>query len=281
MTEGLTPFPTAGLAPGQRIALCIEYDGTAFSGWQAQPHLQAVDTIQESVEAALGAVAAKPVRVHCAGRTDTGVHATAQWIHFDAPSERSLKSWIVGGNTQLPDSVRITNGCAVADTFHARHSARARQYDYLIANTPTASALLAHRALWVRAPLDEARMQRALQGILGEQDFSAFRAAACQSRTPMRHLASASVERRGPYLQVRLIANAFLHHMVRNIVGSLIPIGLREVPVDWLATLLRGRDRTQAAATAPPHGLYLTAVEYPPEFGLPPATALPMLFGAV
>jgi tRNA pseudouridine38-40 synthase len=277
LAEAFPHFPTQSLPAGQRLALRVEYDGSAFCGWQSQPHLESVATVQESVERALEAVAAAPVRVHCAGRTDTGVHATSQWIHFDAPASRSLKSWIVGGNAQLPETVRLTAGRAVPSTFHARHSALARQYDYLVANTPTASALLARRALWVRTGLDETRMHRAVQDLLGERDFSAFRAAACQSRTPMRFVSRAWVVRRGAYLQIRLVANAFLHHMVRNIVGSLIPIGLGEQPVDWLATLLEARDRTRAAPTAAPHGLYLTGVEYPEDFALPDAAALPML----
>jgi len=271
-------FPVDPLGAGERLALCIEYDGTPFCGWQAQPHLGHVDTVQETLERALGRIAAAPVRVHCAGRTDTGVHATAQWVHFDAPVARSLKAWIVGGNAQLPSSVRIRTGAAVPRDFHARHSATARQYDYLIANTATESAILARRFLWVREPLDEKRMHRSLQCLLGEQDFSAFRAAACQATTPMRCLELASVVREGPYLRVRLVANAFLHHMVRNIVGSLLAVGRGDEPEDWLATLLIGRDRTVAAATAPPYGLYLTGVAYPAAFMLPPATAMPRLF---
>jgi tRNA pseudouridine38-40 synthase len=200
----------------------------------------------------------------------------AQWIHFDAPAARSLKSWIIGGNAQLPPSVRVADGCAVPGDFHARHSATARRYDYLIHNAATASALLAGRALWVRDRMDEHRMHRALQEILGERDFSAFRAASCQSRTPMRCLMTASIERRGTLLRVRLTANAFLHHMVRNIVGSLLPIGQSSAPVEWLAELLEHRDRTKAAATAPPHGLYLTDVHYRPAYDLPPVPDLPL-----
>lgn len=278
MADSRTRFSADPLPVGQRIALRIEYAGTGFSGWQAQPQLPNVDTVQETLETALAAIAAFPVRVHCAGRTDTGVHATAQWVHFDAPVPRSLKAWIVGTNAQLPPTVRIGAGTAVPSDFHARHSARARQYDYLVANTATASALLADRALWVRGVLDHERMHRALQYLLGEQDFSAFRAAACQSTTPMRYLAEASVVRCDAYLRIRLVANAFLHHMVRNIVGSLLAVGLHEEPEDWLSRLLAGRDRTRAAPTAPPHGLYLSEVRYPATFSLPPATPLPILF---
>lgn len=268
-------FSTTALPIGQRIALRVEYLGSGFSGWQAQPQLPQLQTIQGEVERALGQVADCDVRVHCAGRTDTGVHSTAQWVHFDAPAARSLKAWIVGGNAQLPAAVRLAQARAVDREFHARHSAMARQYDYLIANTPTASALLADRALWVRRQLDASRMHASLQLLLGERDFSAFRAAACQSTTPMRFLESASVCRYGSLLRLRLVANAFLHHMVRNIVGSALQIGLGREPEDWLGTLLARRDRTVAAATAPAHGLYLSGVRYPQRFAIPDAPPLP------
>jgi tRNA pseudouridine38-40 synthase len=254
----------------------VEYDGSPYCGWQAQPQLPQIQTVQTEVERALSQIAAQAIRVHCAGRTDTGVHATAQWLHFDAPSARSLKSWLVGGNAQLAPSIRLTAVYAVGADFHARHSATARQYDYLIANTPTASAILAGRSLWVREALDAERMHRSLQPLLGERDFSAFRAASCQSTTPMRFLEHADVRRRGDFLQLRVVANAFLHHMVRNIVGSALQVGLGLRPEGWLAELLEGRDRTRAAATAPPDGLYLSGVRYAPEWGLPETPDLPI-----
>jgi tRNA pseudouridine38-40 synthase len=268
-------FSPEPLPPGQRLALRVEYDGSGFCGWQAQPHLTHIDTVQADVESALGKIAGQPLRVHCAGRTDTGVHATAQWIHFDAPVPRSLKSWLVGGNAQLPPGIRFTDAHAVAADFHARHSATARQYDYLIANTPCASAILARRVLWVREPLDARRMHEALQHLLGERDFSAFRAASCQSSTPMRCLESAEVLRRGDFVQLRVVANAFLHHMVRNLVGSALQVGLGVQNERWLGELLAGRDRSRAAATAPPDGLYLSGVRYPEEWGLPVTRDLP------
>jgi tRNA pseudouridine38-40 synthase len=278
LTESQTRFSNALLAAGQRLALRVEYDGGPFAGWQAQPQLSGVITVQQELERALASVCAAPLRVHCAGRTDTGVHAVAQWVHFDLPAARGLKACVVGTNAQLRPSVRVADARVVDADFHARHSATARRYDYLIANTPTAPALLVGRALWCRDPLDAASMHRALQPLLGERDFSAFRAAACQSRTPMRFLAGASVTRRGDYVQVRLVANAFLHHMVRNIVGSLLEVGRGARDEQWLERLLAGRDRTVAAATAPPHGLYLTGVEYPEriaidEVALPPFLA--------
>ncbi|WOJ95686.1 tRNA pseudouridine(38-40) synthase TruA [Congregibacter brevis] len=269
------PFRTDTLPTGQRIALRVEYDGSVYSGWQSQPHLPKVRTVQTEVEAALSKIAAADVRVFCAGRTDTGVHATAQWFHFDAPADRSLKAWIFGGNAQLPLDIRLVDAKAVSADFHARHSAVARQYDYLISNTPTPSALLAKRILWVRQALDEVSMQRSLEALLGEQDFSAFRAASCQSTTPMRFMESVETRRRGDLVQIRVVANAFLHHMVRNIVGSTLLVGLGERNPDWLGELLATKDRTLAAATAPSHGLYLTGVRYPEALAIPAAPDLP------
>jgi tRNA pseudouridine38-40 synthase len=237
--------------------------------------------VQQQVERALAEIAGGPVRVHCAGRTDTGVHAVAQWVHFDAPVARSIKAWIVGGNAQLPPDVRLADGLAVADDFHARHSARSRRYDYLIANTQVAPALLSHRALWFRDPLDVPRMHGALQALLGEHDFSAFRAAACQSTTPMRHVSQVAVWRPAPgFVQLRITANAFLHHMVRNIVGSALETGRGRRSAAWLRELLDGGDRTRAAATAPPQGLYLSEVSYPRHHAIPAAPPPPFLDAA-
>ncbi|MFT4768963.1 MAG: tRNA pseudouridine38-40 synthase [Glaciecola sp.] len=276
MPERLSkPFSIETLPPGQRVAIRVEYDGSVYSGWQAQAQLPHVRTVQTEVETALSKIADSPVRVFCAGRTDTGVHATAQWLHFDAPCVRSLKAWILGANAQLPLDIRLADGQAMSADFHARHSAIARQYDYLIANTRTPSALLANRIVWVRKPIDETRMRGSLQALLGEQDFSAFRASSCQSTTPMRFMESAQVFRRGDLIQIRVVANAFLHHMVRNIVGSCLQVGVGEQPEDWLGALLAGLDRTQAAATAPPQGLYLSDVRYPESLKVPSAPDLP------
>lgn len=271
----LRPFSTDTLPHGQRIAIRVEYDGSAYSGWQSQPHLPHVRTVQSEVESALAQIANEKIRVYCAGRTDTGVHATAQWAHFDAPCARSLKSWVFGGNAQLPATIRIADAREVAEDFHARHSATARQYDYLIANAPVPSALLANRLLWVRQPLDHERMARSLLPLLGEQNFSAFRAASCQSTTPMRFMESVQTYRRGDIVQIRVVANAFLHHMVRNIVGSCLQVGLGDKSEDWLGELLALGDRTRAAATAPSHGLYLSGVRYPEDTGLSTYVELP------
>lgn len=258
-------FSDTPQAPGTRVALLVEYDGRAFCGWQSQPHAASV---QDALEAALGAVAATPVRTHCAGRTDTGVHATGQWVHFDDPVGRSPKAWVLGSNANLPDTVRVLHAQAVPAGFHARHSATARRYRYLVTDTAVAPALYRGLVTWRRAALDAERMNAAAQLLLGEQDFSSFRAAGCQSRTPWRRVDAISVTRTGPLLCLEITANAFLHHMVRNIAGALLAIGAGERDSDWLAQLLACRDRRRGAETAPPDGLYLVAVTYPAHFGL-------------
>lgn len=262
------------LLVGQRVALRVEYDGSVFAGWQRQSAEQNVATVQATLEHALTQIANRSVAVSCAGRTDAGVHAVAQWVHFDAPTERSLKAWLVGGNAHLPSTIRITAAVPVAQDFHARFSAVSRTYDYVINNSAIQSALLSKRVLAWREHLDESAMHASLQRILGEQDFSAFRAASCQSLSPMRLMVEAGVKRRGDFLRVRLVANAFLHHMVRNIVGSLLRVGSGKAPESWLEELLASRDRSLAGATAPPHGLYLSDVSYPSRFAIPATDAL-------
>ncbi|TCO75671.1 tRNA pseudouridine(38-40) synthase TruA [Chromatocurvus halotolerans] len=266
-------------AAGDIVACCVEYDGSGYSGWQSQ---SGVATVQDSLENALSRVANQPLRVHCAGRTDTGVHAAAQWIHFVAPCERGSGAWVRGGNANLPGDIRLLHAATVATDFHARHSALARHYRYIIANTPVASALYRDRATWIREPLDAPRMHEAAQVLVGEQDFSAFRAASCQSRTAMRCVHRVSVRRSGPLVAIDISANAFLHHMVRNIAGTLVAVGSGRHNVAWVGSLLRDRDRTRAAATAGPQGLYLTGVTYPERFALPqdPAQDRPLLLHA-
>lgn len=253
---------------GSRLACHIEYCGTGFSGWQSQPHLP-VATVQETLEAALSQVANTAVRVVCAGRTDTGVHATGQVVSFSAPVTRSEKSWVQGANGNMPPSVRVKAVTVVDPQFHARFSATARRYQYIIANTAVRPALSVGQVSWYRAPLDAERMHQAAQSLLGKQDFSAFRAARCQSPTPVRHVDFVSVYRVGELVVIEVQANAFLHHMVRNIVGSLIAVGCGRKPVEWLAELLAGGDRTVAADTAAADGLYLIGVAYPRSFALP------------
>lgn len=257
-----------------RIAACVEYDGGAYSGWQTQAH---APSVQAEVEAALGFVADAPVRVVCAGRTDAGVHAAGQIVHFDSAAERPDAAWVFGANTRLPPDISLQWACAVAPDFHARRDAIEREYRYLIWNHPARSALFGARAAQCRLPLDAQRMHAAGQYLLGENDFSAFRAAGCQSNSPWRRMQKLSVARHGDFVEVRIVANAFVHHMVRNIVGTLLVIGRGEQPVDWTQSLLAGRDRTRAGATAPARGLYLWHVVYPHVRGLPQRAAPELL----
>jgi len=264
------------LPAGCRIACCIEYNGQRYSGWQIQPHPNVV-TVQAELERSLGAVAATDVRVHCAGRTDTGVHACGQIIHFDAPVARSVKAWTLGTNTHLPDDVRVLWAAAVPPGFHARFTAQRRRYRYIICNRRVRPALLRGQVTWQRRPLDASLMHIEAQCLLGERDFSSFQAASCQSPTAMRNVHFISVTRRGELVIIDIQANAFLHHMVRNIMGTLLKIGRSEMPVEWMAELLQGKDRTLAGMTAQPNGLYLVNVEYPEEHGLPESGWLPTI----
>ena len=249
-----------------RIAVGVEYDGTAFCGWQAQSD---GDGVQMHVEAALSSVADAVISVVCAGRTDAGVHALGQVAHFETTAERSPRSWVLGANSELPGAVRLHWAQQVPDDFHARFSATARTYRYLVLNSPTPSALLRDRACWQHRPLDAVAMHGAAQQLVGEHDFSAFRAAACQSRSPMREVRDISVVRDGDRIIIELTANAFLHHMARNIVGALLQVGCGESEPGWVGELLRSGDRTVGGVTAPPNGLYLVSVSYPHRYAIP------------
>ena len=249
-----------------RIAVGIEYDGSAYAGWQAQSSLP---TLQGVLEQALGRVAAEPVGLTCAGRTDAGVHASGQVAHFDTHAVRSLRGWVLGANSELPRDVSVAWAMPVPGHFHARYCAEARTYRYLIANRLARPALLCGRAAWIHRPLDEARMREAAQSLLGEHDFSAFRAAECQAKSPIRRMERLEVERHGEFVTIEATANAFLHHMARNIAGLLIAIGRGDAPVEFAHQVLSGRDRTRNAATAAAAGLYLLAVRYPAAFGVP------------
>jgi tRNA pseudouridine38-40 synthase len=257
-----------------RTALILEYDGAAYRGWQAQTH---APSVQDMVERALAAIAAAPVRVHVAGRTDTGVHATGQVAHFDAPVARPRSAWVLGTNTHLPADVRIRAAHEVPQDFHARFSALARAYRYVIHNRAEPTALWRARAWQVPEPLDVSAMRAAAAALLGEHDFSAFRAAGCQSRSPKRVLQRLDVSRHGPWVVVDAQANAFLLHMVRNLVGFLVAVGRGRRGADAAGVLLAGRDRRLAPPTAPAQGLYLTGVHYPARYGLvpPPPDDLP------
>ena len=256
----------------------MEYDGSDYSGWQLQRGSQ-VSSIQGVLESAIGFVANHKVRAHCAGRTDAGVHATCQLVHFESRNYREPTAWLRGCNANLPASVVVRSAQPVPETFHARFSALSRRYRYLIYNHAVRPALGARHLTWVRQPLDASRMHRAAQALLGEQDFSAFRAAACQCSTPMRHIDFLDVIRRGSVLCIDIQANAFLHHMVRNIAGALIVVGKGQRDEAWLRELMEQRDRRLAPDTAPAGGLYLVGVNYPGEFGLEHPSPGPLCLG--
>lgn len=243
-----------------RIVLGIEYDGSGFSGWQWQKQQRSV---QQTLETALSNVANHPVSVQCAGRTDTGVHALEQVVHFDTRAERDFHAWLRGGNSSLPDDVRITWVKQAIGDFHARYSAIARYYRYIILNRPIKSALLRNQVTMCHLPLDADKMQMAAQYLIGKHDFSSFRAQACQSKSPCRAMYFIDVYREDDKVIIDVCANAFLHHMVRNIAGVLIEIGAGKRPVNWTEHLLDVKCRKQGGITAPPDGLYLGAVFYP------------------
>ncbi len=249
-----------------RIALGIEYDGAAFHGWQSQPH---GNTVQDALERALAEIAGEAVRVSCAGRTDAGVHALAQVAHFDSAATRPDSAWVRGTNAHLPDSVAVRWAQPVAAEFHARYAARSRSYRYVLNNHAVRPALNHGRVGWYHRPLDVAAMRRASQWLLGEQDFSAFRAAECQARSPLKTLHQADVARHGDMLVFDFRASAFLQHMVRNMVGALVAVGCGKQPPEWIAALIDSRDRTRAAPTFSPAGLYFAGVEYEAHWRLP------------
>jgi tRNA pseudouridine38-40 synthase len=248
-----------------RIALGIEYDGTAYNGWQRQNTGLGV---QQRLEEALCKVADHTVEITCAGRTDTGVHAVGQVVHFDTPNARDDRGWLLGANSNLPDDISVTWARHVDDEFHARFTATGRNYRYCILNRLERSALSRHRAWWVYESLDTEEMHKAAQHLLGEHDFSAFRAAGCRANTPHRNITKISVERDGDWITLAVSANAFLQHMVRNITGSLATVGRGEKPSYWLAEVLASCDRKQGGIAAPPHGLTLMSVDYPSEAGI-------------
>ena len=249
-----------------RIALKLEYDGSRYAGWQYQSHSP---SIQEAVEKALAFVAARPVRVVAAGRTDAGVHAWEQIVHFDTEAERPARAWVQGTNIRLPDDIRVLWARPVADDFHAQRQALARWYRYRICNRPVAPALGRAQITWYHRPLDEERMQQAAGLLLGEHDFSSFRGPYCQSKSPRRRVYLLEVHRSGDEVAIDIVANAFLHNMVRNIAGVLMAVGSGKRPVDWVAEGLAARDRRAGGVTAPPNGLYFAGIWYPQRFGLP------------
>lgn len=249
-----------------KIALGIEYQGTHYCGWQRQKHC---DSVQAQVEMALSSIANHPVDLHCAGRTDTGVHGLGQVVHFETSVQRPTKAWVQGTNTKLPGDVRVAWAKPISEAFHARFSAFARQYRYVIFNRAVHSAALYQRVTWEPYRLDEAVMHQAAQALVGEQDFSAFRASQCQAEHARREVQEVKVSRRGDMVFIDIRANAFLHHMVRNIAGTLMEIGKGHQSAAWVKELLLQQDRTLAAATAPASGLYFVNAFYPTEFAIP------------
>lgn len=249
-----------------RWAAIVEYRGAGFQGFQRQ--ISAKYTVQGELERALSKVANEPISLVCAGRTDAGVHATAQVIHFDTRSVRDPRAWVAGVNTQLPEQIRILRAQAMAPAFHARFSATARTYRYLSYVAPVRPAIMAGAVTWVGHSLDPKLMHQAAVDLVGEHDFSSFRSSQCQAHSPVRRILDVQVQRAGHLLVTQIKANAFLHHMVRNIMGALHQIGAGRKPPSWIKDLISQKDRTQAAATASAHGLYLVAVDYPQQFNL-------------
>lgn len=249
-----------------RIALGVAYDGRGAPGWQTQPGGRA---LQDQLESSLSLLAGHQVATVCAGRTDAGVHALAQVVHFDTDTVRPDTAWVRGTNARLSESLRVHWAQQVSPDFHARFSALSRTYRYLLHVAPVAHPLWADRAGWVFRPVDPGAMQQAACTLLGQHDFSAFRSSQCQARSPIRHLSRFDVHVRGEFIEFVVTANAFLHHMVRNLVGTLIQVGLGRKPIHWPSQVLASGDRRLAAATFSAHGLYLAGVEYPPHHELP------------
>ncbi|SDJ94815.1 tRNA pseudouridine38-40 synthase [Ferrimonas sediminum] len=256
-----------------RVALGIEYDGSRYFGWQRQ---REVVGVQQRLEEALSVVANHPVEVFCAGRTDAGVHGTGQVVHFDTDAVRPERAWTLGLNANLPGDVAVRWAKPVSDEFHARFSATARRYRYIIYNHRYRPAILGSGVSHYYHELDETLMHQAGQLLLGEQDFSSFRAIQCQSNSPWRNVHHLTVSRRNHYVIVDIKANAFVHHMVRNIVGSLMTVGKGEQPVEWISELLAAKDRNLASATSKAEGLYLVQVDYPEQFAIPASEPGPL-----
>lgn len=251
-----------------RYALGVEYVGAAYRGWQLQAY-DNVPTIQAEVERALSVIANHPVQVVCAGRTDAGVNASHQVVHFDSWAERDERAWVLGTNSHLPDDISIKWATKVPGCFHARFSAKERRYRYLIYTSPSRPAILAGGVTWTHRQLDTGRMQEAARHLLGEHDFTSYRAVGCQARSPVREIRTLNVYRSGQLVVIDVSANAFLHHMVRNIAGVLMAVGAGERSPDWALEVLQARDRRKGGVTARPDGLYFVDVRYPDLFKLP------------
>lgn len=258
-----------------RIALGIEYNGTEFYGWQAQENLP---TVQGSLELAIAKIADHSCELFCAGRTDSGVHATGQVVHFETQATRNMRAWVMGTNSHLPSTIAVRWAQVMDDDFHARHSALSRTYRYIIYNHKVRPAIFNHRVTWYFEELNVATMQQACQYLIGELDFSSFRSSQCESKTPMRHVKRILVNRYDDFVVIEIEANAFLHHMVRNIAGVLMRVGAGFREPEWVSEVLRAKDRRKAVETASPAGLYLEAVKYPAQFALPSANKSLLFF---
>ncbi|TQV67692.1 tRNA pseudouridine(38-40) synthase TruA [Exilibacterium tricleocarpae] len=276
MIQGDRPYTRNGeFLPGQqwppgmtRVALSVEYNGVPYHGFQAQR--TGVATVQRTLEAALSKIAAEAITLVCAGRTDAAVHATNQVVHFDTLAERRDRAWVLGTNTHLPDTISVRWSRVVEPQFHARFSARCRTYRYLIYNGAVRTALQHDQFTYFHRALDLEAMRAGAATLLGEHDFSAFRASQCQAKNPVRRIDRLDIARFGDLVILEVRANAFLHHMVRNIAGVLLAVGCGDCPPGWVAEVLASRDRNAAGVTAPAAGLYLVAIDYPARFGLPP-----------
>ena len=251
--------------------MAVEYDGSRFHGWQTQ---RTGSTVQSTLEKAISAVAHHPIAVVASGRTDTGVHARHQVVHFDSDAKRVERAWLLGTNTHLPKSVVARWVQPMPDDFHARFSAQARRYRYTIVNRFVRPALAREQLSWIRRPLDVAAMRDASRCLLGLHDFTSFRTVACQAHSPVRELRALQLQRDGDFIHMDIEANGFLHHMVRNIMGSLIDVGCGERPQHWIAEVLAARDRTLAGVTAPAEGLVFIGPRYERRFGLPDEVSL-------
>jgi tRNA pseudouridine38-40 synthase len=252
----------------RRVAAIVEYHGANYHGWQRQKH-HPEPTIQAALEEALGRVANEPIAVTCAGRTDSGVHASTQVVHFDTHAERRPHNWMMGVNTYLPDGIALRWVGEVDESFHARFGATSRRYRYLIFNKEIKQGLMHDQLTWCRFLLDADKMHEAAQALKGKHDFTSYRAKDCQANSPVRTIEDISVRRYGDIVMIEVQANAFLYHMIRNIAGVLMPIGMERKPVEWCGSLLAQLDRSLGGVTAPPEGLYFVGVEYPAEFAIP------------
>jgi tRNA pseudouridine38-40 synthase len=259
-----------------RIALGLEYHGAAYAGWQTQPQSAQVITLQNTLESALAVIANQLTPVVCCGRTDAGVHAVQQVVHFDTTAVRPLQAWVRGLNALLPKTLSVRWALLVDESFHARHSAIGRRYTYVLANTDVRPTLLHSQVGWVHRPLSLKVMQYAAKTLIGEHDFSTFRASECQARTPIRTITQLDIEQRGEFFLFHVQANAFLHHMIRNLVGSLVYVGIGKWSLEQFASAFAAKDRTHGAPTFAPDGLYFCGASYPQHYGISSPKQLPM-----